>query len=47
MNDTKSDNPESTPRSDNEARQNDLRRLIEEYAADLRAIIRKLRQKLN
>ncbi|SCB54963.1 hypothetical protein GA0061098_10336 [Bradyrhizobium shewense] len=39
--------PDWAHRANNEVQQNDLRRLIEEYAADLRAIIRELRQKMN
>lgn len=46
MNDTKAEKPEVAPCRNNETRQNDIRRIIEEYVADLREIIRKLRQKL-
>jgi hypothetical protein len=42
MNDKPPNKPEKTPRASDEARW----RIIEDYAADLRELIRKLRQKL-
>ncbi|MCJ9729543.1 hypothetical protein [Bradyrhizobium sp. PRIMUS42] len=47
MADAKPDKPEQSPRAADEARQSEIRRVIEAYAADLREIIKTLRQKLN
>ena len=41
------DKPGQSPRTGDEARLGELRRIIEAHAADLREIIKKLRQKLN
>jgi hypothetical protein len=47
MADPKPDKPEKSPRTADEARQSEIRRNIEAYAADLREIIERLRQTLN
>lgn len=47
MNDTKPRKPAPAAHTNSDERQNQFRRMIEEYAAELREIIRKLRKKLN
>ncbi|UFS90941.1 hypothetical protein LPJ38_09520 [Bradyrhizobium daqingense] len=47
MADPQRDKPEQAPRTNDEARLSELRRIIEAHVADLREIIKKLRQKMN